>query len=183
MCGMMVILGTIVSQQATPSVSNIEECVTGATSTVYDYKWWTAWTYRNKIVTSKASTKTSTISKDKVASFKNKTNVSQTYEYEYSQTLAGSVNLGANIPIKAIEVEVGGEVSYSTTTIKANVKVPKNKTYTVYKKKKQDEIKFNNTVQKQHYLILDNSWNNEGAAYKDTSKFTKKYPEIVIDKN
>lgn len=159
---------------------NAESKANIATSTYYDYKWYSLKTNRNKISTSKVSTKTSSVSKKKIAKFTNKTKTKQSYEYSYSKTLEGSVSLGAKVPLKAIELEAGCSVSYSTTTtISATVTVPKKKSYTVYKQNNKDVTKYKSTIQMQIYYPKK-GWKNASTPVTSNSTVYEYYPEIII---
>lgn len=153
-----------------------------ATSTYYDYKWWALWTARDKITTSYSSKSTTPGTKSTVLNAINNTSQIQSYGYSYTKELSGTVSLGASIPIKAIELEVGAEVSYKySETVSANVSVPAHHTYIVYKSQDKKDTKYKNIVQNQLFYT-DGTWKNNGSARTEYSTWTEKYPTITISK-
>lgn len=74
--------------------------------------------------------------------------------------------------------EIKGEASYSRTeTYELQTTIPKRKTMLLKKRIKTEITDYNSTFQKQHFLIIDQSWNNEGKAFKSTSTRNEKSPE------
>lgn len=176
------ILLTFVQPVNIESVSTITGKTNVATSTYYDYKWWVLFTSRDKITTSLYSTSTSNGTKSTVLKAVNTTSQPQKFGYSYSRSLSGEISLGASVPVKAIELEVGGKVSYSTTTtISTETTVPAKTTHYVYRRQDSNIRKFKNIVQNQ-LLYTDGSWRNNGSSKTVYSTFTEKYPTIIISK-
>lgn len=180
------ICATLVLLLAQPAIIEKEsifgEQASLATSTYYDTKWWALWTIRDKIKTSYYSGSTSYGTKSTVLCAKNSSVVSQNYGYSYTKALSGEVSLGASVPVKAIELEVGAKVSYSTsTTISASVTVPKKTTYYVYKRQDTSSKKYKSIVQNQWYYT-DGTWKDSGSAKTVYSTVKQKYPTIIISK-
>ena len=151
-----------------------------ATSTYYNTKWYTLWTIRDKIVSTKTGSSVTTGSPSIVLRGENNTSVTQKFSYSYSKTLSASASLGAKVPAGAIELEFGGSISYSsTTTISAEVSVPAHHAYSVKKRQDTRKNNFRSTVQEQ-WLYTDGSWRNEGSPSTVYSTVTESYTTLVI---
>jgi hypothetical protein len=151
-----------------------------ATSTVYDYKWWTLYTGRNKITTSYSSTSTSFGAYSTVDSFKNKKSFSVTHSFSDEETKSATISLGAKVPIKAIEAEVGGSVTYSKTkTYKTSVSVPAYKEFKLQCRVRTEKIKYSSKIQFQ-LLYTDGKWRNSGKSSTKKSTRTIKSPDWVV---
>jgi hypothetical protein len=159
-----------------------------AASTYHDYTDPLLKLKRNKIVTTKkGKTKTTHGSKSRVFRMKNIYTETIEAKYSYKKSTSGKITLGASVPIKAIELKVGGEVKYSyTTTVSSTVPIKPGKTVTIHKRQNTDKKTYKNDVTEQQKVSLlpyyDRwAWANM-KSYTTESVWTTKYPELIVSK-
>lgn len=152
--------------------------LTPAATTCYDYLEWTLWTYRYKIVSSKVKTTTEFEPYKTISTYVNNSSKVQQAKYTESETKSASITLGNKVKKLYLVDEIKGEASYSKTeTYELQTTIPKRKTMLLKKRIKTEITDYNSTFQKQHFLIIDQSWNNEGKAFKSTSTRKEKSPQ------
>lgn len=151
-----------------------------ATSTTYDYLWWTLYTYRNKLTTTYKSSSVSYGSYSIVDEFNNKTNKSVKHTFEDSRTKSSSVSLGSKVTVKAIELEAGGDVSYSrTVTYNTEISIPKYKKRILKVRTKTQRKKYSTKVQNEYYTV-SLKWKKNGKPSTKTSYQTIKSPSWLL---
>lgn len=149
-------------------------------STTYDYKWWALATVRNKVDTSYVSTSTSFTQYATMDSFTNSKTYAVEHKFSDSATKSSSVSLGAKVPIKAIELEFGGEVSYSNTrAYETTISVPGKDTVALKMRTRTESMKYSSVVQRQD-LYTDLVWRNVGSSSTSSSTQTVKSPDWIV---
>lgn len=117
-----------------------------------------------------------------MAEYRNRTNRTQKYKYEYSETKSKTIDLGATIPIKAMELELGASFLNSETTKHTlSSDVDKGKTIYVKKQTKTKTKKYKNRVTPEVYLILYGEWFNYEPSYTKYTELKEKWPRYYID--
>ena len=166
------IVGLLVTMVLVTGISTIPTSADMATTTTYDYKWWSVNTIRNKLDTSYKSKSTSYSTYTTADTFSNETKKPVKHTFEDSRTSSSSVNLGAKVTVKAVEVEAGGEVRYSRTkTYSTSISVPKKSKMTLKVRTKTEKLKYSSKVQRQDLWIhrdskkhLYTKWQNTGSS-------------------
>lgn len=175
MAGMLVISGKV--DCGAIDTQNINQ-FTPAATTCYDYLEWTLWTYRYKIVSSKKDSTAEFGHYSTIATLNNDTKRDQVMTHEVSQTVSATITLGKKVKKKYLEKEIGGAVTYARTeTTNLKTTVPPKSKVALKKRTKTVTTNYNSKFQKQHFLIIDQSWNNEGSPFKKVSERKEKFTD------
>ena len=165
---------------AKQEASKAYEMNRNATSTTYEYVWYLLNNSRYEITTSYSHTNTSFGAYSTVTSFTNNTGNAVEHQFTDSKTTSSSVHLGSKVTFEAIELEAGGDVSYSrTVSYNTNVTIGKYSTRTLRVRTRTEEKVFNSIIQSQ-VLSFGDQWLNDAQPISSISYQVVKTPDWVL---